>query len=62
MTYGETGVAPGGLMRCCLATIEHYITDHAEEEALDLTLDCEHEPEGNGSIRLVRGVWEWNQG
>ena len=51
-------VRQGGLMRCCLATIN---------ETYDVTevgdmLDCKYENPGNKNLIVADdGVWEWNR-
>lgn len=55
-------VRQGGLMRCCLATLQ----EAAEAGTLpwqvgEAKLDCQFEEPGNAQMRLAAdGVWEWN--
>jgi hypothetical protein len=51
-------VRHGGLLRCCIETIEHYEGEVVEGKVLD----CQHEPPGNASLRFHDGAWGWNQG
>ena len=59
MKISETRMETGGLMRCCLATIDDYATNHADDEAIDMELDCMHEAAGNKQILLEGGRWRW---
>jgi hypothetical protein len=53
-------VNPGGLFRCCSATIDDYCEAHLEEEMEPMVLDCKYEPAGNQKIELTpAGVWGW---
>lgn len=44
----------GGLMRCCMATIDELPDDTPEEDGH--TVACKH---CGGPIRFFRGAWEW---
>lgn len=64
--YSDTTIAIGGLMRCCIKTIEDFVREHADEswdtetEVADV-LDCEYEAPDNQQIILDHeGVWRWN--
>jgi hypothetical protein len=61
MTFRETRINTGGLMRCCIHTIEEYIEAHSTEECTDLVIDCMHEKPGNKQIKLENGTWKWNK-
>ena len=53
----DTTISHGGLMRCCLVTIEEL----PDTEYVDGTvIDCKHESAGNKNIILKNGVWQWN--
>ena len=58
MKLKETKVNIGGLMRCCLETIEHLDPDYDFPDGF--VLDCKYEEKGNKNIILVKGVWKWN--
>jgi hypothetical protein len=61
MTYSETRVNYGGLMRCCLGTLRDYIIAHIDDEAHEgETLDCKYEPPNNRQMILKKGTWRWN--
>lgn len=48
----------GGLMRCCIATLEQS----TEPSQVGTTLDCQYEPEGNKNMIVGEdGVWRWNR-
>lgn len=61
-TYAQTRIAIGGLMRCCLATINDYVDAHvAEVPEPGLVLDCKYQGPGNAQIILdPSGIWRWN--
>lgn len=62
-TYAQTKVAQGGLMRCCLATIDEYVATHADQSPkFGLILDCKYEKPGNAQVVLdTSGIWRWNR-
>jgi len=61
VTYNQTRIDQGGLMRCELETITDYIAAHAQEEVKDgLVLDCKYCGRGTQNIILIEGVWRWN--
>lgn len=60
MIYKQTTMKEGGLMRCCVETIQTFCDEHADEESVDQTMDCEYEQSRNRQIRLKDGVWSWN--
>lgn len=53
-------VYQGGLMRCCLATLQDFMaaTDHRPEEGD--TLQCAYH-EGSGGMIFRNGAWRWNK-
>ena len=59
MRMADTKVDIGGLMRCCLSTIDEYVIEHPDDEATDLIIDCRYEDPGNEQIMLVAGRWKW---
>jgi hypothetical protein len=52
-------VRSGGLMRCCLATIEERMPTCADEPKEGEKLQCRHH-DGDGMI-YRDGAWEWNR-
>jgi len=62
MQIKDTRIDIGGLMRCCIATIDEYVHEHQDEEvpAEPLVLDCKYEPPGNAQVVLQDGRWRWN--
>lgn len=60
-TYSQTEVRQGGLMRCCIETIRKFIDLFPDEEAKDMLMDCRHVHAGNRQIKLVDGIWSWNE-
>ena len=59
MKLNETKVSIGGLMRCCLDTIDTLDTtvDYPDGHIID----CKHETKGNKNIILKDGIWQWNR-
>ena len=62
-TMGGTGVAIGGLMRCCIESIKDYIHDHPLDPATDgTTLRCKYAPDDPDHRMVLRaGVWHWDR-
>ena len=58
MKLTETKVNIGGLMRCCLETIETL--DQDVDYPDKYVIDCKYEDVGNKNIILENGVWRWN--
>jgi hypothetical protein len=53
-------VRRGGLMRCCLASLDAQMCDPAKNPPTEGDiLDCEYEPDGNAKLRFRDGAWEW---
>lgn len=62
MTWDQTKVEQGGLMRCCLYSLGQFVEEHSKEEATEgFTLDCIYEKPGNKNLIFQGGVWKWNQ-
>ena len=62
ITYADTRVNQGGLMRCCLASLADFVEAHAAEPAAEgMTLDCAYEKPGNANLVLEGRVWRWNR-
>lgn len=51
-------VRPGGLMRCCLETLEKSMQGRAESPKEGETMQCKYH-DGEGMI-YRNGAWEWN--
>lgn len=49
-------VHPGGLMRCCLASLDEYLKDNPKP---DVTHKCRYC--ANPMRRDARGVWRWDR-
>jgi hypothetical protein len=50
----------GGLMRCCLATLDEAMEAAEVEPQEGEVLKCKHHPYDEGMIYL-RGAWRWNR-
>jgi hypothetical protein len=61
MTYDETTINIGGLMRCCIATISEFVRDHGSEPAARIILDCKYDTPGNQQIILDGMTWRWHR-
>ena len=59
MKLNETKISIGGLMRCCIATIEEQDPDKEYKNG-DI-IDCKFEEGGNKNIILKDGIWQWNR-
>ena len=59
MKLYETKIHMGGMLRCCVATIQDLYPEQEFENGLEL--DCKYEKTGNKSIILIDGVWKWNE-
>lgn len=58
MKLKEIKINIGGLMRCCLTTIEELPGDYDFEDGI--VIDCKYEKKGNSNIKLENGVWKYN--
>ena len=58
MKLCETKINIGGMLRCCIATIQELDPEQEFENGLEL--DCKYEKSGNKSMVLDSGVWKWN--
>ncbi len=58
MKLKDTKINIGGLMRCCLETIETLNPDYELKDGM--IIDCKYEHPGNKQIILQNGVWRWN--
>jgi hypothetical protein len=59
--YKDTKINQGGLMRCCIKTIEDFCEEHLDQEVEDQVLNCKYEPIGNERIKLIGTTWRWNK-
>ena len=61
MKLYETKIKPGGLMRCCIETID-TLTDTLDDVDYPdgYVLDCKYEKSDNQTIILLDGYWQWN--
>ena len=60
MKLKDTTINTGGMLRCCVATIDELNKDTDYPDGF--VLDCHYEEYGNKSILLKDGVWQWNMG
>jgi hypothetical protein len=58
MKLKDTTINTGGMLRCCVATIDEL--DKNMDFPDGLVLDCKYESPRNKSILLKDGVWQWN--
>jgi len=59
MKHGNTRINIGGMLRCCVATLNEMDLDTEVENGQ--TLDCKYEKENNQSMILEDGIWKWNE-
>ena len=59
MKLTETKINMGGMLRCCIDTINTL--DESIDYQNKIIIDCKHEKPGNQSIILLDGIWQWNQ-
>lgn len=50
----------GGLMRCCLASLDEAMAARTEPPAEGETLHCKYHDD-NGGMIFRNGAWEWNR-
>ncbi len=50
----------GGLMRCCLSTLEDFMARAKEQPKEGDTLLCRYHC-NNGGMIFRNGAWEWNR-
>lgn len=63
--YSDTRYNHGGLMRCCIETIQREVEANPDKETQDegTVIDCAYEESGNKRIFLSPlGIWGWNRG
>lgn len=55
-------VKHGGLMRCCLASLDEYMAAVADTDLPKEgdTLSCTYEKPTTPQMRFRDGAWEWN--
>lgn len=57
MLYWETKIHVGGLLRCCIVTVEQFISDYGYKPAEQgAVVEC---PYCHTSVRLDEGIWRW---
>lgn len=63
MKMRNTRIAIGGLMRCCIETIDKYVEAHLDDSVPkdNLIIDCMYEKPGNEKIVLEKNIWRWNR-
>lgn len=52
-------IRQGGLMRCCIATIQEEMESQSALPMEGDRLQCKHHP-NNGGMIFKDNVWEWN--
>jgi len=58
MKLDDTVIKTGGMLRCCITTVQELDPEQEFENGLEL--DCKYEKAGNKSIILIDGAWQWN--
>lgn len=53
-------VRPGGLMRCCLATLQDRMASCAPDPTEGEVIHCKFHDD-NGGMVFREGAWEWNR-
>lgn len=62
MQYKDSEIFIGGLMRCCVATIEKFVEEHPTDEVEEgLVLNCMYEKTRNKQIIFKDGAFRWNR-
>jgi hypothetical protein len=54
-------VRPGGLMRCCLATIRERMPTCADDPVEGEKLHCDYCGSTSGGMIFRDGAWEWDK-
>jgi len=58
----NTMLAIGGLMRCCTETVDDYVVEHADEEAIEgMTLQCKYSENRSHRMILKNNIWQWDR-
>lgn len=58
----QYSVKHGGLMRCCLASLDKQMCDPTKNPPKEGdVLDCEYETPGNKRLLYRDGYWQWNR-
>jgi len=58
MKLSETKINFGGLLRCCIDTIDTLPSDVEYDDGV--IIDCKHETKNNRNIILREAVWQFN--
>lgn len=58
---GEYRLAQGGLMRCCIESLDRQVRAMTERPTDGMKLDCEFEKPGNENLILDGFTWRWNR-
>ena len=54
-------VNPGGLLRCCIATLSEHVAGLEEEPKEGDTLQCRYCSNVGGGMIVRHGLWEWKR-
>lgn len=54
-------MAQGGLMRCCIESLDRQVRAMTERPTDGMKLDCEFEKPGNENLILDGFTWRWNR-
>jgi hypothetical protein len=60
--WHQTPVRPGGLMRCCLATLNEHMAGRCEAPKEGERLGCRYCKNVGGGMIFRGGAWEWADG
>lgn len=61
LTYNDTLVRKGGLMRCCLQSLGEWVEHNKDQPIEDgKILDCRFEKPLNKKMVLEGRTWRWN--
>jgi len=55
----HVSIRPGGLLRCCLATLDEHVQSASEQPKEGDRLMCKHCRNVGGGMVFNRGAWEW---
>ena len=66
ITWGESLLAPGGLLRCGTETLARAIEENPETPCVTgQTIQCRHTPDPMHSVVMTvngdKAVWKWNR-
>ena len=58
----EYRIRQGGLMRCCIASVQEYMEETRTTPEEGTIIHCRYEKSAdNGRMIFREGAWEWNR-